>query len=319
MDTQPDQRVGDTMRRLPPTTIALIAAGLLLLGFMVFLFTRGSGDEDRLSDEQAASNAAAGDPEALCADQGLYDRMKRDLFRRAAALRGSDQAAYDSLAAYAALRAETPILREHDEATGRVACSAYLSLDLPPGVAVAGGRRTLNAEVGFTVQPAADGSGNVLTLTNAESIVTPLATLMRIGAAPDDPLGNTDTIDEPTDNGAIADPLTPVAPPEPEPTNRTDDTATTNPSFNCGLARTRGEIAVCNSDGLAALDRQMAAQYRTAVARATPAQRALLIRTRDRFLAYRDGCRSDDCIADAYRGRMSEIRDIMAGRWQPPR
>jgi len=41
--------------------------------------------------------------------------------------------------------------------------------------------------------------------------------------------------------------------------------------------------------------------------------------TRDRFLAYRDRCTNRQCIGDAYTGRMREIRDIMEGRWQPPR
>jgi uncharacterized protein len=73
---------------------------------------------------------------------------------------------------------------------------------------------------------------------------------------------------------------------------------------------------VCGDPGLAALDRQMAAQFSTALARADPEERALLQRTRSRFLSNRDGCRYDACIADAYRGRMREIGDIMAGRWQ---
>ena len=42
-------------------------------------------------------------------------------------------------------------------------------------------------------------------------------------------------------------------------------------------------------------------------------------RTRDRFLAYRDRCPNRACIGEAYVGRMREIRDIMEGRWQPPR
>jgi hypothetical protein len=41
----------------------------------------------------------------------------------------------------------------------------------------------------------------------------------------------------------------------------------------------------------------------------------LLTRTRDSFLIYRDRCTSNDCIAETYRGRMREIRDIMLGRW----
>ena len=63
----------------------------------------------------------------------------------------------------------------------------------------------------------------------------------------------------------------------------------------------------------------MASQYQRAVSQVPPDRQALLRQTRDRFLGFRDSCGSDACIADAYRGRMREISDIVAGRWQPPR
>ena len=91
------------------------------------------------------------------------------------------------------------------------------------------------------------------------------------------------------------------------------------PSFNCSNAETKGEIAVCSDSGLSALDANMATQYRRAIGSASPEERAMLQRTRDRFLAYRDRCPNRSCIADAYVGRMKEIRDIMEGNWQPPR
>ncbi|MDQ3482196.1 MAG: hypothetical protein M3448_02130, partial [Pseudomonadota bacterium] len=94
--------------------------------------------------------------------------------------------------------------------------------------------------------------------------------------------------------------------------------ATANPSFNCRNARTRGEVAVCSDGGLASLDRQMASQFYGAMSQGDAAQRALLQRTRGRFLSYRDSCRSDACVAGAYRDRMREISDIMAGRWRAP-
>jgi hypothetical protein len=70
---------------------------------------------------------------------------------------------------------------------------------------------------------------------------------------------------------------------------------------------------------LAALDRNMAAQFGRAMSGASPQQQAILQSTRSRFLAYRDRCPNRQCIGDAYVGRMREIRDIMEGRWQPER
>ena len=310
------------MRRLNPTAIALIA-GVLLLLLLVFVFARG-GDEnqDKLGDDQVAGgSASADDPEKQCAGQRTYDLIKRELFRRAAQVRGSAQGAFDKLAAYSSLRMDAPALQSHDEDVGRVSCTASASLDLPPGVAVVGGRRTLAADISYTLQPAADGTGTVLTLANADAIVTPLATLARTNggqpaqpAAPSDPLAPI----EPAAPGAPATPAAP-APATPAPPSQPAQPAAANPSFNCGNARTRGEIAVCNDAGLASLDRQMAAQFNSAMSRADAGERALLQRTRGSFLAFRDRCRSDSCIADTYRGRMREIADIMAGRWSPQR
>jgi uncharacterized protein YecT (DUF1311 family) len=256
--------------------------------------------------------------------------IKRDLFRRAAQVRGADQAAFDSLAAHAAIRMERPVMEREDEDRGAVFCSGALSLDLPPGVAVVGGRRTLAADIDYSLQRAADRSGEVLTLSNADAIITPLATLARTGApqppaaplSPTDP-GYVEPADAPSPGsppaGAQPPPSTLQPPPapvaEPAPTPR--PTASVRPSFNCANARTRGERAVCSDGTLASLDRQMASQFNRALANASPGERQMLTRTRTRFLSYRDRCDSDACIADAYRGRMREIADITSGQWRP--
>jgi hypothetical protein len=301
--------VTEPVRGVNWTTIALIG-GLVLLVLLVAYFAKSrNSDQDKLTNAATASETASGD-EKTCASKATYDLIKRDLFRRAAQVRGSDQGAYDRLAAYSVLRMENPVMESEDSANGAVNCSGSLSLDLPPGVAVVGGRRTLNAEVDYTVQPAADGSGNVVLLRNADPIVTPLATLARVAEAAPQP-----TMPE-SNEAAPADPLAPIPAPTPAAPARP---AQANPSFNCGDARTNGERAVCGDSGLSALDRNMAAQFGRAVSSASPDQRAVLQETRDRFLRYRDRCHNRQCIADAYVGRMREIRDIMEGGWQPPR
>lgn len=293
-----------------PAVIALAGAAFLLLVIAVVSMTRGNGiEEDKLSDEQVAGKAAV-TPEKRCAAQHTYDVIKRELFRRAAETRGSDQAAFDKLSAYAVVRMERPVLKANDESIGAVRCSGRLSLDLPPGVAVVGSRRTLTADIGYTLQAAADGTGDVVVLEGADAIVVPLATLARISNAP---LSN---VPVPTPVGEA--PLGSTLPmPAPAPPVAEPPPVSAGPSFNCANARTRGEIAVCNNGGLASLDSQMAAQFARAYQSADPAQRQLLQSTRTRFLAYRDRCRSEGCMAEAYRGRMREIADIMAGRWNP--
>ena len=297
--------------KVNPTLIALLGCVAILILVIAFFAVNRGPNPDRLSDNEVVQGAPETNPAKRCAATATYDLIKRDLFRRAAELRGSDQAAYDRLAAAAVVRMENPVLESEDSATGAINCSGSLSLDLPPGVAVVGGRRNLMANVDYTIQRAADDSGDVVLLKNADPIIAPLATLARTAPAPQPAA--------PAESNAVApvDPLAPApegpgaSPPAPGPSGR--------PSFDCANARTRGEIAVCQDSGIAALDVNMAAQYRRALAVATPAQRALLQSTRDRFLAYRDRCPNRSCIADAYTGRMREIRDIMEGRWQSAR
>ena len=128
------------------------------------------------------------------------------------------------------------LMEGEDSGTGTVNCSGSLSLDLPPGVAVVGGRRSLSADIDYTLQRAADGSGDVVLVRNADAIITPLATLARVAepaqqAAP-----------PPT---AATDPLAPApeagtaAPTAAAPTAQEPRPAQMRPSFNCGAARTR--------------------------------------------------------------------------------
>jgi len=321
-------------RRLPWWAILAGLIGLIAVALFAFSLTRGNPDQDRLGD--AANNTAAADPETAaterCGSQGTYDLMKRELFRRAAQVRGSDAGVFDRLGAYTTIRVQDPVAKRQDEEVGTLVCSGQVALDLPPGLGVVGGRRTLTAAVDYSVTPAADGSGNVLTLEGADPIVVPLATLARTGdgASPPQAPEAADS-SQATENSGLTPAPAPAAPAAPQPApqpaplarpaapepSQPQATATARPSFNCANARTRGELAVCRDSGLASLDRQMAGIYVSTLRDAPPQQRALLQRTRDRFLGYRDQCGSDACVAGAYRDRIREIRDIANDRWNP--
>lgn len=300
--------------KLNPTLIALLGGVAVLLIALWYFSANRDPDQDKLRNPQL-EQAENGDPAKRCAARTTYDLIKRDLFRRAAQVRGSDQAAFDQIAAAAVLRVENPVFENEEGTSGALNCSATFYLDLPPGVAVIGGRRTLMADVDYTVQPAADDSGNVVLLRNADAIITPLATLARVDQ-PAAPPAAAPATDGPPDQAAVpAEPAEPAPPVRREPAPARASPG--RPSFNCAHAGTRGEVAVCSDSGLASLDVSMAAQYRRALASASPAQRQALQGSRDRFLAYRDRCPNRQCMADAYTGRMREIRDIMEGRWRP--
>jgi len=285
--------------------LAAVAAGILLASSV---WTNRWSDGNAVGNELVEDTRP--DPEEWCAAQSTYDSIRRELFRRAAQVRGSDQQAFARLSDFALLRVSGPIVRGIDERLESVTCSGTANLDLPPGVTVEG-RRSLSGDIDYMVQPAADGTGNVVRLGNADSIVVPLAALSRTGAPRAAPLvpPALEEMEQPQlpDDEGLAEPES--AEPSPSPVRA-------SPSFDCGRARTRGEIAVCGDPGLAALDRQMAAQFNDALRQANRSQRQLLERTRGRFLSYRDRCATNQCVADTYRSRMREISDIMADRWR---
>src|SRR5947209_2068424 len=268
--------------------IALIGVLVLLVLVVAYFATRGNADQDKLKDRQVTA-ATTPSPEKLCASNATYDLIRRGLFRRAAQLRGSDQGAFDRLSAYAVVRMENPVMESEDKTTLAVNCSGSLSLDLPPNVAVVGGRRTLSADVDYTVQPAADGSGNVVLLRNVDVIVAPLATLARVAqpavVAPGGPLNEAAPSQPPLSAAPPTSAVPAPAPPAPVTPPPQRPPAGVRASFNCGNARTRGEVAVCSDPGLAALDRNMATEYGQAYAVALPEQRDQLRQTAHRFYA----------------------------------
>ncbi len=286
--------------------IALVGAVLAGVLLASSVWTGGPRNEDSVSVNAVIAKKAT-DPQSWCAAQATYDAMKRELFRRAAQVRGSDDEAYARLSDFALLRLNGPIVRGVDDRLNSVSCSGTAVLSLPPGVSVAGGRRTLSGDVDYAIEPAADGTGNVVRLSEADSIVVPLATLTRVAsAAPVAPAPASDGQDQAADQPAQAQ----------QPDQQSDQPQTANPSFDCGNARTRSEIAICNDATLANLDRQMAAQFNSGMSQADDEQQRLLKRTRDRFLSYRNRCGNNACIAQTYQSRMREISDIMAGRWR---
>ena len=284
--------------------IALLGAVVIVLAAVWYFTGDRNSEQDKLSNPQIDQTAEA-DHAARCSSEATYDLIKRELVRRAAEARGTDQAEFAQLAGTAVLRVENPVLESEDKAAGALNCSGTLSIDLPLDGATSDGRRSLMADVDYTI-----GAGGNVTLRNADSIVAPLATLTRVAEPPPATDGN--TVAPETDGNAAAAVSANV---QPGPASVSPG----RPSFDCARAETPGETAVCSDSGLAALDVNMTTQYRRALTTASPDQMRLLRTTRDRFLAYRDRCPNRQCIANAYLGRMREIRDVMEGRLTPAR
>ena len=286
--------------RVNLTLLALLGGIVVLLAILWFVSGNRSPDQDKLSNPQVEQRAET-DSSKLCSAGATYDLVKRELFRRAAEMRGNNEPAYQQIATAAVVRVENPVMEGEESGSGAINCSGTFYLDLPPGVVAAGNRANLSAELDYTV------TGGSVALRNADAMIASLASLTRVAqlsaAAP--------TVNPAAPQENVAASVSANVQPGPA------TTAPGRPSFDCARAGTRGEIAVCSDSGLAALDLNMATQYRRSLVSASPLQKQQLQATRDRFLAYRDRCPNRQCMADAYVGRMREIRDIMEGRWQP--
>ena len=301
-----------------------LISSILLIAALIASAACNRNNGDRLTDDDIAAAAGVKDEEqvetsdARCTSARTHDAIKRELFRRAAEIRGSNAESYARISDFAVFQVVDAAPVAPSSAEEAVECRGRATLRLPPNLGVAGGRTSLLGSIGFSVGRMAKGAAPVVSLTDDEAITIPLATLSQKRAS----TPSSTPVAEPRATEPASDPLAPTAaalpPPPPAPPVVAAEPAPPRirPSFDCRSARTRGEIAVCSSASLANLDQAMAAQYRSAVANADPAKARLLRETRDRFLGYRDRCPDEACIATTYRGRMREISDIVAGRWR---
>jgi len=300
----------------------LLATTLILAAALSSLACNRDEDDKLSDDEVAAADGGRDEPPAAdtrCTSPSVDEAVKRELFRRAAEVRASNAENYAKIAGYALLTIDNAVPTAPATANEAIECRGRATLRLPPNLAVAGGRTSLTGTIGYSVGRMGAGAPPVVTLVDDQAITIPLATLTQ-GRVARAQSSEPARVPSPAPVSS-ADPIAPLPSREPSPPRVAPEPAraTARPSFDCRRASSRSEIAVCGSSSLAALDRTMAAQYQSAASAADRGQAALLRQTRDRFLGFRERCRNDECIANTYRGRMREIDDIMAGRWQPTR
>lgn len=177
----------------------------------------GQRNQDRLDDDNRSGThqSARATPSERCASKSAYELVKRELFRRAAQTRGEEDPTFEPVVAGSTLSLDRAAAQGVDDELGSINCTATASLSLPQGMVAAGGRNSLAADISYVLQPAADQSGDVATLTNAERITVPLATIARSGGAPG----------APTQQTAAADVTSPPQVSDVPPTGRTSPSA----------------------------------------------------------------------------------------------
>lgn len=299
-------------RRTNWTIISLIIGLIFLLLTIISFAGAGKSDQDRLTNVKV-TNLPMPVRDKLCSSSKIFDLIKQELFRRAAKVRGTDQSAFDRLSGFAVARMDNPVMESQDETTAVVNCSGSLSIDLPPGIAVTGGRQTLTSALDYKVTVSADQKTQSVAIRNGDTIVDALATVAQINP-PADPSSQVAPANDVASETQAATPETMPqriqAQTQPTPVRPQSK----SPENGCTAARPSEDLGMCNNSELASLDRQLAAQYARAFALASPEQRDSLRQTSRRFEDFRGHCTIIACVVDADQGRMQEIRDIMEGR-----
>lgn len=154
----------------------LIAAAPLLVASVAGCDMLGSGNKTEITQTNAAGTKIASAASRLCGANATYARLKESAFDEAKRIRERDTEALDALADASVVRMENPLLENRDEALGLTVCSGRMILELPPGAGAAfDGRQRLSADVTYSAQTAADGSGTVFKIDGGEPIVYRLA------------------------------------------------------------------------------------------------------------------------------------------------
>ena len=115
----------------------------------------------------------------VCSSAGASGLIKRELFRRAAYLRGADREEFDRLASASLLKLDAAATAKTSPDAKMVSCKASIALTLPPGVTVSGGERGLIDTVGYAVIRGDGGRRATLRLADADKAVGLLAALTR--------------------------------------------------------------------------------------------------------------------------------------------
>jgi hypothetical protein len=138
----------------------------------------GCGDikqsNQRVEDGKTRSEAKR--QKAACASSLAYDRLKGLLFDQAISRHKRARGNLDALADYSFARMENPVVKSWDPALDITRCAGRFVLTVPPGAEHGfAGERRLQADIDYTAQAAADGSGFVYQAQGAEPIVARLA------------------------------------------------------------------------------------------------------------------------------------------------
>jgi len=310
--------------------MALFAIAGFVLVMLLYLNPFAPEIDERIERQAAVRNPPPAaqkpvDPAARCASASNAKLIKQELFARAARVRGADAAVYRKLAAYSVIRLQAPHSVRSDADRRTLYCNAAVGLDLPPGVAIPGGRTSVTSDIGYSLKSGGDGR-DALELFHAGTIARDLATLVSV-RAPADQSAPAESVDGPAP--AVARPPAPIIPAPPPPARveqprvvqpprvvpppRVVQPPRVVPPPRVAPPRAEPQQPQKASPGVGGLDRALGALFTQSVQRADAAKRRTLYRDHYRFIARLNRCSSEACSRSEYLGRMREISNTMTG------
>lgn len=155
-------------------TANLAAGGHFVL--ILAMAVSGCGKMKQADPRDVRGTTEAKRQQTTCGSLAAYDRVKGVIFDQAIQLHRGSRANLDTLADYSSARMEHPIVKQWDDSLQMTRCQGHLILDVPPGAERGlAGDRHLQADIEYSAQAAADGSGLIYKETGAEQIVARLA------------------------------------------------------------------------------------------------------------------------------------------------
>ena len=221
-------------------------------------------------------------PQTRCVSPATVAQLKAMAFNSARRISSSDPVKMNDLERDAVASISLPLLQSHVEALDRTVCTARLRIDVPVGARSIFSGEELLADITYSMQPAADGSGLVYQVDSFGRIESTIgyADLSRFNVS----------TSRPTPPPPVALPAATPAP------------SSGGASFDCSKARTNVEMLICDDPDLSALDREMAALY-AAARRTTPGAADIQLT----WIKVRNKCANASCLYDAYDERISQL------------
>lgn len=237
------------------------------------------------SPDHVAEAAIPLQPQERCVSPATVAQLKQMAFNAARRISSSDPVKMNDLERDATAAISMPLLQAHDATLDRTVCTGRLRIEVPVGARSLFGGDELLADITYSMQPAADGSG----------LVYQVDTFGRIESA----IGYADLS---RFNQSTSRPAPAPLPATPLPASPLPQTRRGGASFDCAKARSNVELLICADADLAALDSRMATLYSAARRSQPGAADAQLA-----WIKARNKCSDASCLYGTYEDRIRQL------------